>query len=72
LLCGIGKGDAPLPEQRPGQLWEEMEEVELSLGLSLGSQFGLDKRGDKLPRLSFMAANGVAWQGEAIDPSGVA
>jgi len=33
---------------------------------------GLDKRGDKLPRLSFMAANGVAWQGEAIDPSGVA
>jgi len=46
LLCGIGKGDEPPPEQRAGQLWEEME---LSLALSLGSRFGLDRKGDNLP-----------------------
>jgi hypothetical protein len=46
LLCGIGKGDAPPPKQRPGQLREEMEEVELSLRLSLGGRFRLDRKGD--------------------------
>jgi len=51
LLCEIGKGDEPPPEQRAGQLREEMEEVELSLALSLGSRFGLDRKGDNL-RLS--------------------
>nr|AGT15870.1 hypothetical protein SHCRBa_252_E12_R_390 [Saccharum hybrid cultivar R570] len=56
LLCGIGKGDEPPPEQRPGQLREQMEEVELSLGLSLGGRFGLDRKGDKLPRSSSVAA----------------
>lgn len=56
LLCGIGKGDAPPPEKRPGQLREEMEEVELSLGLSLGGRFGLDRKGSKLPRSSSVAA----------------
>ena len=47
LLCGIGKGDAPPPEQRRGQLREEME---LSLGLSLGGWSGLDRKGDNLLR----------------------
>jgi len=56
LLCGIGKGDEPPPEQRPGQLRKQMEEVELSLGLSLGGRFGLDRKGDKLPRSSSVAA----------------
>ena len=51
LLCGIGKGDEP-----PRQLREQMEEVELSLGLSLGGRFGLDRKGDKLPRSSSVAA----------------
>jgi len=50
FLCGIGKGDAPPPEQRRGQLREEMEEVELSLGLSLGGRFRLDRKGDNLLR----------------------
>ena len=57
FLCGIGKGDAPPTEQRPGHLRKEMEEeVELSLGLSLGGLFGIDRMGDKLPRTSSMAA----------------
>ncbi|CAD6254884.1 unnamed protein product [Miscanthus lutarioriparius] len=56
LLCGIGKGDEPPPEQRPGQLRKQMEEVELSLGLSLGGRFGLDRKGDKLPWSSSVAA----------------
>jgi len=57
FLCGIGKGDAPPSEQRPGHLRKEMEEeVELSLGLSLGGLFGIDRMGDKLPRTSSMAA----------------
>jgi len=58
FLCGIGKGDAPPPEQRPGQLRDEMAEevIELSLGLSLRGMFGIDKKGDKLPRSSSVAA----------------
>jgi hypothetical protein len=56
LLCRIGKGDAPPPEQRPGQLREQTEDVELSLGLSLGGLFGLGRKGDKFPRLSSVAA----------------
>jgi hypothetical protein len=35
-----------------GQLRMEMEEVELNLGLSLDSHFGLDWKEDKLPRSS--------------------
>jgi hypothetical protein len=31
-------------------------EVELSLGLSLGGQFWLDRKGDKLPRSSSVVA----------------
>ncbi|XP_066378999.1 ninja-family protein 4-like [Miscanthus floridulus] len=58
FLCGIGKGDdAPPPEQKPGQLREEMEEeVDLSLGLSLGGLFGIARKGDKLPRSSSESA----------------
>lgn len=53
MLCGIGKGDAPPPEQGPPRV--EMEDVELTLGLSLGGRFGLDRTGEKLARSSFVA-----------------
>ncbi|KAL6648566.1 hypothetical protein ACP70R_012790 [Stipagrostis hirtigluma subsp. patula] len=57
LLCGIGRGDAPPPEQRPRPPRVEMEEeVELSLGLSLGGRFGLERKGEKLARSSSVAA----------------
>ena len=59
FLRGIGKGDAPPPEQRPGQPREAMEEdVELSLELSLGGLFGPARKRDKdkLPRPSSAAA----------------
>ncbi|RLN41390.1 hypothetical protein C2845_PM01G07470 [Panicum miliaceum] len=58
LLGGIGRGDAPPQEQRPGpaQAETETEEVELSLGLSLGGRFGVDRKGGKLVRSSSVAA----------------
>jgi len=58
LLGGIGGGDAPPQEQRPGpaQAETETEEVELSLGLSLGGRFGVDRKGGKLVRSSSVAA----------------
>nr|CAB3496669.1 unnamed protein product [Digitaria exilis] len=60
LLRGIGRGDAPPQEQRPGparaRVQVETEEVELSLGLSLGGRFGVDRKGEKLARSSSMAA----------------
>ncbi|KAM0836738.1 hypothetical protein ACQ4PT_062130 [Festuca glaucescens] len=49
LLRGIGGGD----EQRPQRFDLETEEVELSLGLSLGGRFGPDR--SKLPRSSSVA-----------------
>ncbi|CAL4929795.1 unnamed protein product [Urochloa decumbens] len=56
LLGGIGRGDAPPQEQRPGPAQPGREEVELSLGLSLGGRFGVDRQGERLPRSSSMAA----------------
>ncbi|XP_062210349.1 ninja-family protein 1-like [Phragmites australis] len=56
LLCGFGRGDAPPPEQRPRPPRVDMEEVELSLGLSLGGRFGLERRGERLARSSSVAA----------------
>ncbi|KAF8730526.1 hypothetical protein HU200_016942 [Digitaria exilis] len=60
LLRGIGRGDAPPQEQRPGparaRVQVETEEVELSLGLSLGGRFGVDRKGEKLARSSSVAA----------------
>lgn len=55
LLCGIGRGDGPRREQKP-RLDLETEEVELSLGLSLGGRFGLERRGEKLARSSSVAS----------------
>ncbi|KAL6867601.1 hypothetical protein ACP4OV_015625 [Aristida adscensionis] len=59
LLCGIGRGDAPpsreeQPPRPPRRA--EVEEVELSLGLSLGGRFGLESKGEKLARSSSVAA----------------
>jgi len=56
LLGGIGRGDAPPQEQRPGPAQAETEAVELSLGLSLGGRFGVDRKGGKLIRSSSVAA----------------
>ncbi|CAN6301781.1 unnamed protein product [Urochloa humidicola] len=56
LLGGIGRGDAPPQEQRPGPPQAGTEEVELSLGLSLGGRFGVDRQGERLARSSSMAA----------------
>ncbi|CAN6290225.1 unnamed protein product [Urochloa humidicola] len=56
LLGGIGRGGAPPQEQRPGPAQAGKEEVELSLGLSLGGRFGVDRQGERLARSSSMAA----------------
>ncbi|TVU47930.1 hypothetical protein EJB05_07548, partial [Eragrostis curvula] len=56
LLRGIGRGNAPQREDGPRPPRVEMEEDELSLGLSLGGRFGLDRRGEKLARSSSVAA----------------
>ncbi|CAN6320945.1 unnamed protein product, partial [Urochloa humidicola] len=55
FLGGIGRGDAPPQEQRPGPAQAGTEEVELSLGLSLGGRFGVDRQGERLARSSSMA-----------------
>uniref|UniRef100_A0A0A8ZU35 Ninja-family protein n=1 Tax=Arundo donax TaxID=35708 RepID=A0A0A8ZU35_ARUDO len=62
LLRGIGRGDAPPPEQTPRPPSVEMEEVELSLGLSLGGRFGLERKGEKpaLSRTSSLPAKAEA------------
>ncbi|XP_062216406.1 ninja-family protein MODD-like [Phragmites australis] len=65
LLCGIGRGDAPPREQRSRPPRVEME-VELSLGLSLGGRFGLERRGEKLSRSSSVAA--ILMPPEAVPP----
>ncbi|GJN30705.1 hypothetical protein PR202_gb19035 [Eleusine coracana subsp. coracana] len=56
LLRGIGGADATQREDGPRPPWVEMEEVELSLGLSLGGRFGLERRAEKLVRSSSVAA----------------
>lgn len=52
LLRGIGGGD---DEQRPPQRLDSEEEVELSLGLSLGGRFGPDRSRSGLPRSASVA-----------------
>lgn len=56
LLRGIGGGDTLLREDGPRPPQVEMEEVELSLGLSLGGRFGLERRVEKLARSYSVAA----------------
>jgi hypothetical protein len=57
LLRGIGEGDAPRRGEGPRPPPRvELEEVELSLGLSIGGRFGLERRAEKLARSSSVAA----------------
>ncbi|WVZ55996.1 hypothetical protein U9M48_006586 [Paspalum notatum var. saurae] len=55
LLSRFGQGDAP-PPQEQGPARVEMEDVELTLGLSLGGRFGLDKKWEMLVRSSSLVA----------------
>ncbi|KAM3314893.1 hypothetical protein ACQJBY_033584 [Aegilops geniculata] len=57
LLRGVGGGDeAGRGEEKPGRLDSQTEEVELSLGLSLGGRFGQERRrGEGLARSSSVA-----------------
>uniref|UniRef100_A0A8R7Q7T7 Ninja-family protein n=1 Tax=Triticum urartu TaxID=4572 RepID=A0A8R7Q7T7_TRIUA len=57
LLRGVGGGgEAGRGEEKPGRLDSQTEEVELSLGLSLGGRFGQERRrGEGLARSSSVA-----------------